>query len=133
MPERSAARISRRQLSLLLIVALGLWAASPPGRVWGRTAAPHERLKRLLERTLSDPVGARAIGRRFLESDPDAAADALALAERLRAKHPVNGMGLRRALARYRDDDLRRGRFVLVDGWILPRLEVQVCALVVLL
>ena len=73
------------------------------------------------------------IGRRFLEANPRAGMDACALAERLFAARPVTSAQLRRVLTRYRDDDLRRRRFVVVDGWILARLEAEVCVLAVIL
>ena len=82
---------------------------------------------------MSDPAGARAIGRRYLASGSAVAVDAQALAARLMAERPASAADLRRLLADYRDDDGRRRAFVLVDGWILPRLEAQICALTVLL
>lgn len=120
--------VSRRRFSLLLALGCGLVGAPRAGRT-----AARDRLKALLEATLSDPAGARAIGRRVLAASPDAAADARALAARLLAERPVSTGDLRRILARLRQDDLSSGAFVLVDGWILPRLEARVCALTILL
>lgn len=133
MPETFVTRISRRRLLLLLSVALGLAAAPPRSGIWGRATAPRDCLKHLLEKTLSNPEGARTIGRRFLEANPRAGVDACALADRLVAERPATSAGLRRVLARYRDEDLRQRKFVVVDGWILPRLEAEVCALAVIL
>lgn len=126
-------RVSRRRFSLLLSLAAGLGSTALLRRAWGRSADPHERLKRLLEATFSDAAGVRAIGQQYLASGPAATADALDLAERLLAKPPANSTDLRQILGRLRDDDLRRRALVRVDGWILPRLEAQVCALIVLL
>ena len=126
-------RVSRRRCSILLASVLGLVAGLRPSRAWAGTDTSHDALRALLDAILSDPAGARAIGRRFLASGPDAAAGARALADRLLAERPGSPTDLRCILARRRKDDLRRRAFVLVDGWILPRLEAQVCALTVLL
>ena len=126
-------RVSRRRFSLLLACGLGLYAPPPLRPASGGGASSPDALKRLLDATLSDPAGARAIGRRFLASGPDVAGDAQALAARLMAARPASATDLRRLLAGCRDDDRRRRDFVLVDGWMLPRLEAQICALAVLL
>jgi len=126
-------RASRRRFSLLLACGLGLCAAPLLGSASRGGASSPDALKRLLDATLSDPAGARAIGRRFLASGPDVAGDVQALAARLMAARPASATDLRRLLAGYRDDDRRRRALVLVDGWMLPRLEAQICALTVLL
>ena len=63
----------------------------------------------------------------------DAEAEALELAEHLLAAHPASPVDLGLVLARRRDGDARRRALVLVDGWVLPKAEAQVCALTTLL
>jgi hypothetical protein len=127
------ARVSRRLFSLQLSAAVGLWAAPYLSRTCGAMPSRPNELKRLLMSTLSDPAGAREIGRQYLATAPDATVAALDLAERVLAKRPANSRELRQFLSRSRDDDLQRRAFVLVDGWVLPQLEAQICALAVLL
>ena len=54
------------------------------------------------------------------------------LADRLMEARPVTAADLRGVLVRLRKADARRGAFVFVDGWVLPKAEAQVCALTVL-
>ena len=100
-------------------------------RSWEET--PRDRLGALLQATLSDPAGARVLGRRYLASCPSAARDALELADRLAAERPAGAGDLQRMLAQTRDMNARLKQTALVDGWVLPRVEAQVCALSVLL
>jgi hypothetical protein len=104
-----------------------------PSRAIGQRADRYAPLKRLLEATFTDPAGIRKIGRQYLATGPEATADAFELAERLLAQRPADIRDLRQILARFRYDCMRQRSFVLVDGWILPRLEAQVCALTALL
>jgi hypothetical protein len=99
-------------------------------RSWEET--PRDRLG-ALQATLSDPAGARVFGRRYLASCPSAARDALELADRPAAEWPASAGDLRRMLAQSRDMNARLKQTALVDGWVLPRVEAQVCALSVLL
>ena len=88
---------------------------------------------RLLRAIFGDPDAARAVGRRYLLAHASGEAGALELADYLLAANPVSTADLRRLLARRRDEDARRRAFVIVDGWVLPKAEAQVCALTVLL
>jgi hypothetical protein len=126
-------RLSRRRFSFQLSAALGLVGAPSLSYAHSQPAAPHDRLKWLLEATFSDPAGAREIGHQYLVTCPDATADVLELAKRLLAQRPMNPKALRQILSRWRNEDLDQRAFVLVDGWILPRLEAEVCALAALL
>jgi hypothetical protein len=127
------ARVSRRRFSFQLSAAFGLLAAPTLNYACGRPPPSHGRFKRLLEAMFSDPAGAREIGQQYLAASPAATADALHLAKRLLAEAPRNSKDLRQILCRCRNEDMHRRAFVLVDGWILPRLEAEVCALAVLL
>ena len=106
-------------------------AVSTAERSWSE--APRERLSALLSAVLSEQAGARMLGRRYLASCPTAARQALELANWLSAEQPASVLELRRLLAEIRDEDARLRRTALVDGWVLLRVEAQVCALAVLI
>lgn len=79
---------------------------------------------------LSDRASARRIGRAYLAAYP-AEADAPRLTAQLaQALGAARGRrDLRLALRRAVRDDMRHGRSVLVDGWVLARTEARLCAL----
>lgn len=133
------AQASRRRVLFLLSSTFGVWTTASPRSAYARgiaggcVGAARAGLGYLLRATFGNPDSACAVGRRYLEAHARAEAEALELADYLLAAHPMSPADLRSLLARRRDEDARRRAFVLVDGWILPKAEAQVCALTVLL
>jgi len=90
--------------------------------------APHS-IKRLVG-LLHDQESARAIGRAYLLQEPSEA-DATCLVALL-DPGGVAARGkaeLRRTIAARHREDFGCGRTVILDGWILSRTEVRLCAL----
>ena len=84
-----------------------------------------------LARALRDPVGARRVGALYLERHPEEADPALLEA---RIAEDVELQGVRcattaaAALATAGRRDFREGRTVQVEGWVLGRTELRLCA-----
>ncbi len=68
-----------------------------------------------------------AIGAAYLRSRPDDRVDAATLAAELPACVTITA--LRKAVAERVRDDSAHARVVSVDGWLLARTEVRLCAL----
>jgi hypothetical protein len=75
----------------------------------------------------------RAIGRRYLQDSPQERDCAFLQRAITGGTQPRDARELRTLLARKRESDFRNGDTAIVDGWILARTEVRVCALVTLL
>lgn len=125
--------LRRRFMSLVgssfaAFTSLPVWVA-----LAGGTAIPTLGVR--LENALSDAASARALGSAYLARHPEEA-DTAALARRVMAllapyaRPTAAGRELAEALARLRTTDFRRGDIVDLDGWVLSRSEVMVCALV---
>jgi hypothetical protein len=105
--------------------------------VWGALAGrpPIPTLSARLEAALPNAASARALGNAYLAGHPEEA-DAAALARRVTAllapyaRQTATDRELSDTLARLRASDFRRGDIVDLDGWMLSRSEVTVCALV---
>jgi hypothetical protein len=95
--------------------------------------SPTPRAPDVLCGLFRDPRPARAIGIAYLARDPQARAEALALAGSLRS----HSLGSRRAGLRFLreriEQDQRADRLAVVDGWLLAKTEAEACALTVLL
>jgi len=103
------------------------------GALAGRPAFP--TLGARLEEALPNAASARALGNAYLAGHPEEA-NAAALARQVAAllapyaRQTASGQELSDALARLRIYDFRRGDVVDLDGWVLSRSEVTVCALI---
>ncbi|MEQ9640993.1 MAG: hypothetical protein RIM84_13305 [Alphaproteobacteria bacterium] len=84
-------------------------------------------------RALRAPAAARRVGRRYLAEHAQEA-DAARLAAHIEAALAARGDGveLRQALRNAVRADMRAGRSVLVDGWVLSLTEARLCALAAL-
>lgn len=125
--------IGRRSCLQLLASGFGLLTAPALASVARGHSPSVAPLGDQIRALFSDPGAARALGERYLAAYLGAEADALALAARLQSARPADATGLRQALARQRQADAARRAFAIVDGWVLPKAEAQVCALTVLL
>jgi hypothetical protein len=114
--------LSRRQLLSALMALAG--AAALPIRAYGDSSRhPLAHVTSLIE------PKAQLAGQRYLqlhgsEADIDVLADLLC--ERIR---DMPGIDWLRDLSRAVQEDFEQGHVVLVDGWMLSRTEVRVCAL----
>lgn len=88
---------------------------------------------RRLVASVREPESAAWVGRRYLASAPEEA-DAARLAAALSAglAPDLDGAALRRALAAGRRRDFAQREIVVLDGWVLSRSELRLCALVAL-
>lgn len=120
----------------LSLVGLSITAlASHPvwGALAGKPAIP--ALARRLQDALPNAASARALGNACLARHPEEA-DAAALARQVTAllapyaRPAASGRELADALSRLRVSEFQRGDVVDLDGWVLARSEVTVCALV---
>jgi hypothetical protein len=148
-------RIARRNvvlsvLGLAAAHALGLkgaLAAGLPGHEPGQAAV--DRLARQLAALVPHPQSARRIGEAYLAATPEEADAGRLIALLLPAPQTgalqtgasQTGGGserlppraqLCRQLAARRDCDFRDGGTVRLNGWIVPRTEARLCALVAL-
>ena len=73
------------------------------------------------------------IGRRYLDLYPREKQSALLMAVRIQSSEPSTSDAVRELIARDRANDFLNDEVVIIDGWLLSRTEVQVCALTVLL
>ncbi len=125
--------LRRRFISLVGSSVAALTSHPVWGALAGRPAIP--TLSARLEEVLPNAASARALGNAYLAEHPEEA-DAEALARQVTellapyARQTVAGQELADALARLRASDFRRGDVVDLDGWVLSRSEVTVCALV---
>ena len=99
-------------------------------REYGRTK---QKLREGLFGLFGDLDSARSIGKRYLDLYPNGKDRALLLAERIQIAQLRTSGELLKVLARKRELDFQNRETVLIDGWILARTEVEVCALTVLL
>lgn len=125
--------LRRRFLSFVGLSIVAFTSHPVWGALAGRPAIPN--LSTRLEKVLPDAASARALGSAYLARHPEQA-DAAALARQVMAllapyaPPTAAGQALADALARLRASDFRRGDIVDLDGWVLSRSEVTVCALV---
>ncbi len=77
-----------------------------------------------------EPESARAIGRRYLQEHPNH--KPLAEWWRDTGLTPHQTDGAAQAFRTRREEDFRRGRTVLIDGWLLARAELSACVLLAL-
>jgi hypothetical protein len=75
----------------------------------------------------------RILGKRYLDLYPHEKPRVQLLATRIQSSQPWTTSTLKKSLARERELDFQNGEVVIVDGWLLSRTELGVCALTVLL
>lgn len=90
-------------------------------------------LGRELGTLFGDLEAARSLGRHYLASYPDETIGVRLWAQELDRECRRWGTAerLRRALLEGRERDFRGGLVVVVQGWVLARIEARVCALLV--
>jgi hypothetical protein len=116
--------------ALLVRLLGGLAFAAPLGGLLATAPSGAGALGGRLLSLVGDEAVARALGRRYLASLPDATALAGAM-DRLRALAPKDGAALRSAVAAAAAD-LAAGEVVVVAGWVLARAEAEALALIAL-
>jgi hypothetical protein len=99
-------------------------------REYGRK---NQKLRECLFGLFGDLDSARSIGKRYLALYPNGKDRALLLAEHIQIAQLRTSGELIKVLAGKRELDFQNSKTVLIDGWILARTEVEVCALTVLL
>jgi hypothetical protein len=114
--------------ALLVRLLGGLAFAAPLGGLLATAPSGAGALGGRLLSLVGDEAVARALGRRYLASLPDATALAGAM-DRLRALAPKDGAALRSAVAAAA---LAAGEVVVVAGWVLARAEAEALALIAL-
>jgi hypothetical protein len=91
-----------------------------------------------LHALVADLAAAKALGRRYLQQSPQAAdrvaLDRAALQAELFGACPAcaSARALRQALDERRAREFLHGEIIMVDGWVLARSEVRLCALLAL-
>jgi len=75
----------------------------------------------------------RILGKRYLDLYPQEKERVLLLAARIQSAQLGTSSAVRKLLGRQREFDFQNGEIVIIDGWLLSRTEVEVCALTVLL
>ena len=91
------------------------------------------KIKQCLLGLFDDLDSPRVLGKRYLDLYPYEKQRALLLAARIQSSQPWTSSALRKLLARQRESDFQNGDIIMIDGWLLSRTEVEVCALTVLL
>jgi len=104
-------------------------------RMWGsqKDGMTLVELKGCLLELYGDLDSPRVVGKRYLALYPQEKPGALLLAARIQSSQPRTSHALRKLLTRQRECDFQNGEIVMIDGWVLSRTEVAVCALTVLL
>jgi len=124
----------RRRFVSFIGLSIGALVSHPAwGVLAGRPVVP--ALSARLEAALPNVASARALGEIYLARHPgkvDAAALTRQVAALLApyARPSAEGPELADAFARLRAADFRRGDVVDLDGWVMSRSEVAVCALI---
>ena len=90
-------------------------------------------IKQCLLGLFEDLDSPRILGKRYLDLYPHEKPRAQLLAARIQSSQPWTTSNLKKSLARERELDFQSGKIVIVDGWLLSRTELEVCALTVLL
>lgn len=121
---------SRRRTLVSALALAAVVAASPGLDAGGRGLLARAPGALALWR---NRAAARAIGRRYLAAEPGEA-DAVFLAEQLFGddRTSLSLAEMRQAVGAARTRDFANGDTVLIDGWLLARSEVRLCALSVL-
>ena len=99
----------------------------------GEHGRKDQKLRQCLLGLFGDLDSPRSLGKRYLDLYPQGTERALLLAANIRSAQLRTSRELKKMLARQRELDFRNNRTVLIDGWILARTEVEVCALTILL
>ena len=86
-----------------------------------------------LTEVFSDLEGMQEIGRRWLEINFNEMTHSQMLRRLISRSLPQEPEDLRRYIAEARERDFQNDDIVIVDGWILSRTEVHICALAFLL
>ncbi len=100
------------------------FAVATAGLVTTHMQVSAESAAAALHRLLGRNAGVRALGRLFRARQSNAAADLLARLDGL------DGSAVRSRIAELRMEDFAAGRVEVVNGWVLARIEAEVCALI---
>ncbi len=87
-----------------------------------------------IKRLFSHPADAAEVGRRYLAAYPAKTSRAALLADLIETNSACSGgaCASEHPFARWQQRDFRDGAVVQLDGWILARTEVSLCALLYL-
>jgi hypothetical protein len=123
--------VNRRQFSItaaaLAVAPLGTW-------IGGASIASDLTFETQLQRLFSTPRHAIDLGRRYLQLHPEKASR-VALMGDLVGHNDDSSMGnhpLANLVAYWQERDFHEGVVVVLDGWVLARAEVSLCALLFL-
>lgn len=119
----------RRQFGLAAatFATLGIAHASASTPRGGDSALDVE-----INRLFSDPAGAAEVGRRYLAAYPSKNSRAALLADLIETNSMCAPSASEHPFALWQQRDFRDGAVVQLDGWILARTEVSLCALLYL-
>jgi len=119
--------------SIIPSLALAKPTLSASRAAFGPVSDAHRNIAQEIASLFSDLDAARAIGREYLRNYPSAGdPDALIADLELVDKHG-SGEILRDRVKKRRYAEFLSGRTIVVNNWILPRTEADLCALTVLL
>jgi hypothetical protein len=112
--------MNRRRFTLSALVALGISRLQSDAPL----ASFHDEVQKLLVHT-DDAI---AIGRRYLVQRPDKASHRALLNDVTMGRWSRDDTPFLENLREWRTRDFREGHVVVLDGWVLARSEVSLCA-----
>ncbi|MGC2166239.1 MAG: hypothetical protein WA632_09525 [Gallionella sp.] len=119
--------------SIFPSLALAKPAQFAPSAALGRVTDAHRSIAQEIAALFTDLDAARAIGREYLRNYPVSGDPDALIADLEFADGHDTGASLRNRVAKLRSAEFLSGRTVVVNNWILPRIEADLCALTVLL
>ena len=99
----------------------------------GQCGVTGSEFKSCLLGLFGDLDSPRIIGKRYLDLYPLEKQSTMHFAMRMQLSGSSNVNALKELIARERENDFLTEDIVIIDGWLLSRTVVQVCALTVLL
>jgi hypothetical protein len=132
------AGMTRRKFLLSGTLITGVFASltTPYGLPRSRSARVFSLAKANIEHSLrelfSDIDAARGLGKRYMDLYPREA-QRIVLLDKLLLSAPGTSRELKTIISREREYDFRDNRTIIIDGWLLARTEVEVCALTIML
>jgi phage terminase large subunit-like protein len=125
--------LTRRHLIAAGAVAALLCPLSAALVLAGRGAGDTENLAKWLKKVFSDLESAKAVGLRYIQHYPGEA-HAAALSHTITClRNTADHQSMNEAFASQRNLDFRRGDSMLIDGWVVSRIEARCCVLTVVL
>ncbi len=119
--------------SILPSAAAGQSIRSLPAVTTEGASDAYRTIAREIAALFTDLEAARVVGREYLRQNP-ASADAESLIAGIALTvSPCGGADFRARVENRRSAEFLSGRTVVVNNWILPRIEADLCALTVLL